>query len=277
MFKNYLKIAIRNLVRHKIYSFINVFGLAVGIAFCILTFLFVRHEWTYDAFHENADSIYRVISFAELDGKAQAFAISPAPMAPALIQESPGVKRAVRFKKMGGVVNYKDKSFNERILLMDPSFFQVFSFPLLKGNPATVLNNKNSIVISAEVARKYFGHEDPLGKSVSVRTDGYYTSRIGFQDFIVRGVVRKAPENSSIQFDFLLPFTNYTECKGYSDDWGRGDTYTYIQLSDNVRVSDLERQIALLSGRHYRDQYGSEGHPKRFLLQPITDIHLKTF
>ena len=164
MFRNYLTVAYRNLVRYKVYSAINITGLAIGIAFCILTFLYVRHEWSFDVFHEKADRIYRVY----YKGGSDASAYMPGPLAPALAETfSPQMQHIVRIYTISRTLQYGDHSFQERVIYVDPGFWDVFSFPLIKGDPATALNRKDAIIISETVAQKFFGNTDPMGKTVS--------------------------------------------------------------------------------------------------------------
>ena len=261
MFKNYFKIAIRNIVKNKTYSLINIFGLSIGIAFCILTFLFISHEWTYDSFHENAGRIYRV------------GIRTPDPLCPTILQEVPGIEHAVRYKPVPGIINYKDKYFSEMFTFTEPPFFRMFSFPLLKGNPLTAINNKYSVVISSKMAKKYFGDENPIGKIVSLRMRGYYLSNIDFQNFIVTGVARDVPINSSIRFDFLLPFTNRTESDLSPVDWGRRDIKTYIQVKDKVEMTDIEKKIYDIYKQNFSMQYKGHEFSDKIPLVSIVDLH----
>ncbi|MYF72232.1 MAG: ABC transporter permease [Gemmatimonadetes bacterium] len=168
MFRNYLTVAYRNLVRYKVYSAINITGLAIGIAFCILTFLYVRHEWSFDAFHEKADRIYRIYNKGEIGEGSDASAYMPGPLAPALAESfSTQMQHVVRIFNTSRTFQYGDHSFQERVIYVDPGFWDVFSFPLIKGDPATALNRKDTIIISETVAQKFLGNTDPMGKSIS--------------------------------------------------------------------------------------------------------------
>ncbi len=149
MFRNYLTVAYRNLVRYKVYSAINITGLAIGIAFCILTFLYIRHEWSFDAFHEKADRIYRVYNKGEVGEGSDASAAMPGPLGPKLAEAFPTqMQHVVRINTTSRTLQYGDHSFQERIIYVDPNFWDVFSFPLIKGDPATALNRKDAIIIS---------------------------------------------------------------------------------------------------------------------------------
>ena len=169
MFWNYLKVAYRNLLRHWLYAAINVVGLGIAIAFCLLAFLYVRHEWTYDAFHENADRIYRVYA---VNDRGRSIGGAPAALAPALAEALPDV-RIVRidFDWKYRFIQHRGTKIAETIYVADPDIFEVFSFPLLKGDPATALKDPQSVVITEKIAEKYFPGEDPIGKTLSIRTD----------------------------------------------------------------------------------------------------------
>ena len=205
MLKNYLKIAWRGLRRQKAYSAINILGLALGVACCILVFLFVQHERSYDAFHQNADAIFRVIRNEKNPAGAHTLsAYQPLPLAPALREEFPAILRAVRLIPMKDVVvRLGETSFSEEVLFADAALFQMFTFPLLQGDPATALQNPNAIVLSEKMAHKYFGAATPLGRRLALNFGKQ------FDDFIVTGVAQSVRENSSIRFDFVLPYLTY--------------------------------------------------------------------
>jgi hypothetical protein len=178
MLRNYLKIALRIMNRHKGYSFVNITGLAVGMACCILILLWIRHELSYDRFHEKGDRIFKVtIETHRADGRIEPFSDTQFPLAPALKERYPDIKDATRIFKAKALVRYRSKAFNEdRFCFTDPSFFKMFTFPLVSGNPETALSDVNSIVITEDMAQKYFGHTDPIGKILSVNVN---------RDFIV--------------------------------------------------------------------------------------------
>ena len=171
MFKNYFTVAMRNLIRHKVYSTINILGLAVGIALCILIFLFVRYEWRYDAFHQNGDRIYRVLSTYKGDDGSLSWSSARAPLGPLLKATFPEIERAVRFFRwQRSRVTRGDQTFRASVTLVDPDVFHMFSFPLAQGDPDRALRDEHSVVISQEMARKYFGDEDPIGKTLVIHT-----------------------------------------------------------------------------------------------------------
>ncbi len=172
MWKNYTKVALRTMRRHAIYTSINVSGLALGIACCILIMVFVRHEWSYDTFHEKADRLYRVVvSKKDRAGVRTRTASMPAPLAPALTEEYPGIVQSVRFMEGRAVVQHGDLVFREELLFTDASVLEMFSFPLLQGSPSEALTDLHAVVLTASMAEKYFGTDDPMGRVLQIGVD----------------------------------------------------------------------------------------------------------
>ena len=264
MFKNYLCIALRNLKRHKLYSFINISGLAVGLACCVLIFMFVRHELSYDRFHVHSDRIYRAVVGEHQNGKWIYSVGTPEPLGAALEQELPEVVKSVRFFHPSWIekwaVSYKNKSFyEEQVFFTDPSFFKVFSFPLIQGNPGSALNEPHSIVISQNAAQKYFGSENPMGKVLLI-DDSIETK--------VTGVTENVPPNSHFSFDFLVSFDAMPH-KWILNNWRSQNCYTYLLLQRSFSPSELEPKLSQFLKKHF----GPVKNVK-FEFQPLTDIHL---
>ncbi len=275
MFRNYLIVAVRNVLRQKLYAFINVFGLAIGLACCILIFLFVRHEWQYDAFHENSDRIFRVIGQeTRPDGRVGFSTLHPASLAAALKKEFPGVVRASGFMRSRTQVSYQEVFFRESFGLVDADFLEIFSFPLLAGDPSTALRRPDGVVISETVARKLFGNLE----------DGY-AAALGkplLYKFIVTGVMRDVPETSSLKFSLLVPIEHH---KNYSSalDWIGGKSAVYVELVETQDAEALETTFPPFAEQHLRDRIGqfkSDGRVRNtedgFLLrlQPLRDVYL---
>jgi len=170
MLKNYLKVILRNIRKHKGYSFINITGLAIGMACCLLISIWVLDELSYDRFHTNAPQLYRVEEDQQYSGRVFHVTVTPHPLAPALIEEIPEILDATRYVWSGGLLfRYGEKAFFEySIRAVDPSFFQMFTFPLIKGDKNRALESAYSIVINEDIAEKYFGMEDPLGKVTTI-------------------------------------------------------------------------------------------------------------
>ena len=262
MLRNYLTVAYRNLVRYKVYSAINITGLAIGIAFCILTFLYIRHEWSFDAFHEKADRIYRVYNKGEVGEGSDASAAMPGPLGPKLAEAFPTqMQHVVRINTTSRTLQYGDHSFQERIIYVDPGFWDVFSFPLIKGDPATALDRKDAIIISETAAQKFFGNTDPLGKSIS------FTRNSKVYQALITGIVKDIPETSSIQFDCIQSYENVEDVL---NSWNfTGNTSTYVLLHDQIRAEDLEK----LFPRFLNWSWPIMGENQELKLQPLADVH----
>jgi len=236
MFKNYLKIAARNLLKHKAYSLINVLGLAIGMACCLLISLYVVDELSYDTYNEKAPRIYRVATESRFGDTETASALTPAPLAMTLVQDFPEVQTAARLFTLFGevTISHGENRFNEnRVFFADSTFFDVFSIPLLKGNSKAALTKRASIVLSEAMARKYFGDEDPLGKTVMLNTN------IGLN---VTGVSANAPHNSHFHFDFLISLASFGASRNPSFT-SQFNYHTYIVLQEGFPPEPLEAQF----------------------------------
>ena len=264
MFINYFKIALRQIKRQKGYSFINISGFAVGMACCILILLWVQDEFSYDKFHENADRIYRVIKIWR-KGEIAHYATTPAPLAQALKEDIPEISNSARFDPAGQMtVAYDKKVFYENnVAYADPSYFELFTFPLTKGDPRTALSNPNSIVLTENMAHKYFGAEDAVGKTLRINNQ---------YDFLVTGVMKNIPLNSHLQFDFLIPFIRIKEIQGRGQethvDWHNTAFYTYVLLEKNIPYQRVSEKISDYLKKHIPESTSS------LYLQPLKRIHL---
>jgi len=258
MFKNYLKIALRNLKKQKYYSFINISGLALGMSCSLLILLFVFHEMSYDRFHTKADRIFRIIDVHRVSTG------TPAILSKVLLEECPEVeKSALLFNSRNTLIKYGDKSSIEKnVLGADASFFDVFSFPLLVGDSETVLSEPHRAVISESVALKYFGTETPVGKTITV----------GDKNFIITGMAADAPGNSHFRFDFLLAYQTFERLNRTG--WLHNSFLTYVLLREGVETEDLERRFEELAQKYPQIKHGML--KKRFGLQALTDIHLRS-
>jgi len=264
MFKNYFKITVRNLMRNKLYSFINTFGLAFGMAITILITLYVEHELSFDTYHENADRIYRV---AYRNLHQHKFAVTHAPLAPALTREFPEIVSAARIMRMfNSTVYYNQKSYIEdNFYCVEPEIFEIFSFKLKKGNPKTALENPYSILISERIAEKYFGNEDPMGKVITLASD-----------FVVTGVIENIPENSHFIMDLVALFETMNNDLDYNWDKWRF-YYTYIMLKNGTDPNELEKKFpAFMDKYRYSGAQIEESSKDTYFLQPLTKIHLSS-
>jgi len=271
MFKNYMKTAFRNIRRHKGYAFINIAGLAVGMACCILIMLFVFDELSYDKFHENHNRIYRVTrKWFNEDGVVNLHLghVAP-PVAPLLENDFPEIENAVRILRQGRLLVGRDSEFFEepRFFFAERDVFEVFSFSFAAGNPETALQEPFTIVISREMAAKYFGDENPVGKPLQIQ--------VGPQkaDMMVTGVMENIPHSSHFHADFFGSFKTFEAVVGDEEmqRWASNNYATYLLMPENYDINRLESQLDPFIDRHM-----SEGMSEKtkLELQRLTDIHL---
>jgi len=256
MFKTYAKITWRNIRRQKIYSFINITGLAVGMTVCILIMLWIQYEYSYDQFHTNKDDLYQVILNSG-DGKYHD-AATVGLIADFLEQEYPDIIRASNLGRAEYKLSHKGQTFISKGLLVNPGFLEMFSFPLLSGNTQTTLDNPRSVVITQEMAQKLIGDEEAVGKTIWVE------DRLPFK---VAGVAEDIPQNSSIQFEFLLP---YLTLRSNREHWNWRDIQeSYVLLQKGASYEDISDKIANVYNEHNPDD------DKQFLsLRPLSRVHL---
>jgi len=264
MFKNYWKIALRNIKRHKVYSLLNTAGLAIGIAACILVALFIENELSFDQFHVELDNLYRVNSVFKGEGGIHRQAVTQAPLGPAMKADLAEVKAITRFLHWSTLVKCRDNVMKERLTYADQDILKMFSFPLLQGNPDLVLEQKNSVVISAKTAAKYFGEDDAMGKSIAIEIDGNY------EDFVVVGVAAEVPSNSSIKFDILVPFEKLKDFvrESYFSGWGSFTLRTFVQLNEGVTSESVNAKMSVFISKYIDDSSA------KYILQPLKSIHL---
>ena len=269
MLKNYLTVALRNLRRHKGYTVINVTGLAVGMACSFLILLYVQDEISYDQFHEHGDAIYRVVRERLVsEHEWSRHAATPWQLAPLLKADFPQIEETVRLAKQERLVRYGTAQHTEpRFFLGDSTFFDVFSFPLVQGDPETALRDPFSVVLTETTARKYFGEENPIGQVITV--DNRF-------DFTVTGVARDVPPRSHFHFDFLASLhstaTMYAGNREMFESWGAIWVYTYLRLEEGTSPQALQAQFGGFFRRHVGDVYRPGAF--RLPLQALTDIHL---
>ena len=267
MLKNYLKIAIRNLSRHPTYSFLNISGLAIGMAASILILLWVQNELSYDRFNANADQIYRITVVASDQFKA---ATNPAGMPAGLQAVMPEIRNTVRVSHPVETLFEKgDIQFMEKKgFYADSTLLDIFSFPLIKGDRRTALQRPDGILISEDMAKRYFGHSDALGKTLKKDNGELVT---------VTGVLANIPSTSSLQFDYILPMSAVarTNDELKNSVWDKFNFYSYVQLDKNfvpgrANLEALDRKMTQIYQRHIpRDKLKAD-----FFLQPLTSIHL---
>lgn len=282
MFNNYLKISARNILKQKLFSFINIFSLTIGLSATLLIFLFVHDELNFDQFNINKDHIYRVLQVQNnVDGslayKGTSHAIG---LGPEIVSDIPGITRSVRFFEPWNnedvYVRANKKTLLDRVLYGDFEAFSMFTFPVLEGSVKG--NSPYEVVLSKKAANKYFNEETAVGKTLSIRIDDL------FVDFTVAAVVENIPSNSSVQFDLLVNFTYLTEIgflKEYVTNWGFGAINTYVQKEPIAILGDMQPGLDKILGSHHPNYaniaeqrgYNSAINYRQLILQPLLDIH----
>ena len=263
MFNNYIKVAMRNLIKGKGYSIINIVGLAAGIAVCILIFLWVQNEVSCDRYHENLDNIYRVCISYDFHGQNQNHWRTPPPLAEALKSEYPEITEAARYTVNRGelVVRYGDKCYREMIGFGDPELFDMLTIAFITGDPATSFSNPYSVVISESMAHKYFGNENPIGRIIRIEDDF---------DLTVTGIIENIPDNSHFKAECFTQFVTMAEFFGEEtlNDWGDFGFNTFLFLQPDADYKVLDGKI-----HNYLNDMNPEFGTTLFL-QPLADMHL---
>jgi putative ABC transport system permease protein len=274
MFRNYLKIAWRNLVLHKAFTAINIIGLAVGLATCLMIVLFITHELSYDRYHAKAERTYRMLIHGKIGGKELKAAYVSVPAGPALLHDYAGIEKMTRLKQEGTfVVKRGHEQFKEEhVAFADSNFFDVFSIPLLKGNQKTALTEPNTVVITETIAHKYFGQQDPIGQTLTLGTQGLVR---------VTGVCADVPSNTHFHFDI---FASLSSIK-LRDTWLSSGILTYIVLQPGYSIDQIQAKMPELVNKYVGTEikqlvgmslaeFNKKGDSFGFEFQPITDIHL---
>ncbi|MFZ2904787.1 MAG: ABC transporter permease [Cyclobacteriaceae bacterium] len=280
MFRNYLKVAVRNILKHKFFAAINIIGLVIGMTCCFLIFAYVKDELSYDRFHKNHENIYRVGLQGKIAGQEIFTTNSCIPLAPTMQTEIPGIEEVLRMIPATGssglAFRYDDKSIPEqKVFYADSNFFNFFSFKLIQGDAATALKEPNSVVITGELASKYFGDTDPIGKIITI---GNYKWPCK-----VTGVSVQAPSNSHFHFNAIISFA--TVEKDWYQGWTGNSWQTYVRKNPNTKVEDvnakLEKIVEVHVGKEIEqglginfEQFKKQGGVYSYSIYPLTDSHL---
>ena len=261
MLKNYWKIAIRNLLRNKTFSFINIVGLAVGMASAILIILWIRHEWSYDRFYAKGDRLYELMTSDVSDGKLRTSQSTPEIMAPAIQRDCPEVEAVARLGwNNKSLFDYKDKNIKAYGAPADPAILTMFSLPLLEGDPVTALNDPHSLVVTEDMAHKLFGSEEPMGKIVRIDNQ---------QRFTVTGVVKNLPDNSQINFEFLNSYLFKSSMHYIDSDWTDVSNRAFVLLRPHASLSSTNaRLLGMIPA------YSNQKAKSRAFLYPMDRTHL---
>ena len=284
MFKNYFKVAIRSILKQKGLAFINLFGLSVGIACFSLFLLYAINEFTFDSFHNNARHIFRVYQWTEALGSdpAQGMSYNPMPLGPALKTEFPDVNEAIRFKESWGesFIKYGNKVTREEVSFADAPFFKVFSFKLKSGDASSVFSDAHNIVLTEESAKKLFGAENPIGKTIQIKVFDR------FDPFIVAGIAENIPSNSSISFKILgnFDYLNETADGKRMNSWHSISFQTYIEVREGSKLASNPNSLIAFRKKYYPEEdaksrkegWTGSGPRTRYQLQPIEQMHTDT-
>lgn len=257
MFRNYLKIAFRNLARNKAFSGINIIGLAIGMAAAMLIMLWIQHEYSYDSFHEHRDRIYEAWNRGSFNGKVQSWNTTPKVLASALQADNPEVEKVSRVNwSTERLFKVGEKSMTASGNVVDSTFLQVFSFPLVKGNPETALLDPAGILVTETFARKLFGDEDPMGKTITMDVK---------VPVVVKGVIKDIPKNSIFEFEYLMPWARLRADGNDDSYWGNNSTETYVLLKKNTSLDAVQARI-----KDFRKKYDKDEPKGGFFLYPMS-------
>jgi putative ABC transport system permease protein len=278
MFRNYIKTAFRSLKKNKGFTAINVLGLALGLAVCLLIVFYVIDELSYDGFNVNADRIYRINNEIKFGGNDATYATSPAPFAAAVAREFPDVEHVVRFRQNGGLSIKKGaQNIQEsHVIYADPDIFSVFTFPMIGGNPASALKEPFTIVITESIAKKYFGSTNVVGKTLVTSEHVNYK---------ITGVIKDLPKQSHIQEDIFVSMISLAESKDPS--WLNNNFQTYILVKPGTDTHAFEKRLKQMVKEHLDpqmqnvvhmsyDDFEKSGNYIHMSIIPLKDIHLKS-
>ena len=272
MVKNYLKIAFRNLFKQKLYAVVNIVGLAVGLACVILILRYVQYELSFDTFHEKADQIHRIVQRqpGNVFLGSDHFAVTPAPLAQTLVSEFPEVLYATTIDSYNALLSHSDQHFYEDGLRADEHVFQVFTFPMIQGNPETALAEPNTIVLTASLAAKIFGDEDPMGKILIHQNEDPFT---------VTGVIEDVPANAHFTFSYI---TSIRSQENYvsnleRNSWNSNSWFTYFVVQEDVSQDQLQAKMPAFTQKYLADDEDDPDDPNernQYIVQALTSIHL---
>jgi putative ABC transport system permease protein len=274
MLRNYLTVAIRSILKDKFYSLINVFGLMLGIASCIFIAIYIHDELSFDRFNTKAEKIYRMNEFIQTEGSGERSSSVPFPVGPTIAEEySTLIETQVRFFDFQSptllIANRDDaeKEFNEpHVLFVDSTFFQIFDYEVTKGDKAKALQQPNSVLITEDAAKRYFGEEDPIGKFLRIE---------GRQELMVTAVMANPPRNAHFQFEFLVSFSTLKNFFGgqYPQNWYWNPCWTYLLLKDGVQPDEISSHFPEFIQKYFPEFIRAD---TKLGLQALTDIHLKS-
>ncbi|PLX14858.1 MAG: hypothetical protein C0597_09455 [Marinilabiliales bacterium] len=265
MFKNLFKTAIRNIFKDFGYSSLNILGLTIGIASALFLIIYIADEVSYDRYHENVDRIYRVSSHITETDDEFTWIVAQIPFGPQVVEDYPEVESFVRFIPFQrAVFNYEDKEFyEENFVYVDTTIFDIFTYEFIKGNPENALMEPNTIVLTENIAAKYFGDTDPMGKTLVSGDEAYK----------VTGVIKNIPFNSHYRYDAMASRKSLPEEMG---SWGNFGVFTYLLLPEDLDYKEFELKIKEMYGNYMAEIFERMGISIEYILEPIADIHLRS-
>jgi putative ABC transport system permease protein len=268
MIKNYLRVAFRNLWRHKGFSLLNILGLTIGMSACFLVFLYVKFELSYDDFHSKADRIYRVVTDINNPSETIKFNVAAPAMPVAAKHDFPEIERQVRIYNGDELVRHGNvKIQQENVGFADSTFFEIFDFPLLKGNPVTALREPNSVVLSERTAKKYFGSADPMGQTLLLGGDGHPGK--------VTGIMKDMPENTELYADMLMSMYSGRDDSSRDQNWGGFGASTYFLLKPHTNAKALQNKFPAFLVNHIGKFMKDNNQSYTYMLEPLKDVYLK--
>jgi putative ABC transport system permease protein len=261
MIRNFFRTALRNISRHKGFAFINIAGLAIGLAASLLILLWIQDEFSYERFNKKAENIYRVEEDQNYSGDIYHVTVTPHPSGPVWKEKIPEIAEQTRVNRLSRILFRNDDKvfFESSVWAVDSGFFSIFTFPLLSGDPSDVLRRPNSIILTEELARKYFGETNPIGKTLNI--ENRYT-------FTVTGVMKDLPHNSMFTFDALVPYSFIQEIGAFNNSWGSNSIYTFVLINKGSDIENINKKLTDVV-REYLPQGTTN-----YMLFPLLDIHL---
>ncbi|NJM25648.1 MAG: FtsX-like permease family protein [Bacteroidia bacterium] len=268
MIQNFLKVIARFILRSKFFTLINVAGLSLGLACTLVIYLYIRHEYSFDQFHNDGHVTYRVVREAQMNNVPYHVGVTSGPFMEALVTDYPGqITEATRAMPADALVQIADESFIEdRVLLADSNFFSFFSYPLLHGDPRSVLTNPNAVVLTKAFARKYFGDQDPVGKTL--RLDNQY-------DLTVTGVMDDMPGNTHLQFDLVSSLQLVTH-EDWFNEWWNNSLYTYVKIPEAKNVAYLGDHLDEFMDKYFGEDFKRTGSRMNLVLEPLQEIYFNS-
>src|SRR4030042_5126340 len=261
MFKSFLRLTFRNILKHKGFALINITGLATGLAASLLIILWIQDELSYEKFNNNAENIYRVEEDQFYSGERYHVTVTPHPSGPVWKEKIPEIVEQTRINRLPRILFRQGETvfFESSVVAADSGLFKVFTFPILLGDPETVLSAPHSIVLTEKLAKKYFGSENPLGKTLTLENK---------LQFMVTGVMRDLPHNSIFTFEGVIPYSFLSEIGAISDSWGNNSIFTFVVLEKGSDIQSVNKKLTDVVLEYLPQTL------TKYLLFPLLDIHL---